>query len=108
MSVSEGVGGVSMVELFDKYKLDADYYNFKLVKTGFTKEGKPTETIVGYVNDIAHAVRYLYGIESREFVMKLEKDVRLEDLVQEFQRIQKEVIEWGDKTMAQWNKVSKK
>lgn len=96
-----------MVELFDKYKLDADYYNFKIVKMGLNRKGEPSETVVGYVNDIAHAVKYLYSIETKEFVMDMKRDMNLQECLKEFKRIENDVIDWGKKTVAKMKRDAK-
>ena len=83
-----------MVKLTDKYSLEADRYNYMLVKhTVNKKTGEPVDKVEGYVNNLQHAIDLIYRIETRKYIK--EHDVELKEALKAFREIWDDVQAWG-------------
>lgn len=87
------------IKISDKYSIDADEYQFIVVETKIAKKGKNAgeayTTNVAYVNDITHALEVIYQRETRKWVA--EHKATLKDAAKAFQKIWKEIKEFGSK-----------
>lgn len=87
------------IKITDKYEIDADEYQFivsekKTAKSG-KKAGEEYTVVIAHVNDITHALEFIYKRETRKWVAA--NKATLKDAAKAFQKIAKEIKEFGKK-----------
>lgn len=87
------------IKVSDKYSIEADEYQLIVVENKIAKKGKNAgeayQTTVAYVNDVTHALQVIYGRETRKWVA--EHEATLKDAAKAFNKIAKEIKEFGKK-----------
>ena len=87
------------IKVTDKYDIEADEHQFIVVEKKVGKSGKKAgeeyTVVVGYVNNIAHALDLIYRIETRKWVAQ--NEATLKEAAKAFQKIAKELQEFGKK-----------
>jgi hypothetical protein len=87
------------IKISDKYSIDADEYQFVVVETKTAKKGKNAgetyTTNVAYVSTITRALEVIYQLETRKWVAA--NKATLKDAAKAFQKIAKEIKEFGKK-----------
>ena len=84
-----------MIYLNDDYSINADTYNFILVKHGInSKTGEPTTTNIAYSPKIKYLLETMYERETREWV--LANNATLEQAIRAFKYIEDKIITIGE------------
>lgn len=82
-----------MIELNDKWVINADQRNYMLVRKGVSEKGEGTQKVEAYCTSLQHCLQCIYQIETKEYIQK--NNTTLKDAIAAFREIWADIKSWG-------------